>query len=185
MDLIAEKRKSLYSIVHNISRPYEGVPLEIKISNKAKDYLAYANTLFQEHKRVVVHCGNRDDSETLKQYAVALGKPCEVLNGDNLAIVEKGDRRMTHSQEKRELVQGGLDELAGSHEEFVIIYTGSVTCGLDLQAGVDLVLGLCTGANKTHDAFSFVQGMLRARKHQRMIAVLPEHGVGSIVSPYD
>lgn len=85
---------------------------------------------------------------------------------------------MTHSQEKKELVQGGLDQLAKDHEEFVVIYTGSVTCGLDLQAEVDLVLGLCTGANKTHDAFSFVQGMLRARNHKQMIVVLPENGVG-------
>jgi hypothetical protein len=27
--------------------------------------------------------------------------------------------------------------------------------------------------------------MLRARRHKRMIVVLPENGVGSIVTPYD
>jgi hypothetical protein len=47
---------------------------------------------------------------------VALGKPCEILNGDNLAIVEKEERRITHAQEKRELVQGGLDRLADENE---------------------------------------------------------------------
>lgn len=127
-----------------------------------------------------MHATSYTMANSIASACKADGKKVVHLHGHNNEIEgseEEGDQR-THAQYKREVIEGDMDQGWDC-----LIYTASVTAGLDIQAPVDLTIGVYS--RRTADPFAFVQGLLRARQTKKMHVILPIGADGDRCTPND
>lgn len=153
--------KSMYKIINNKSQHYEGNTVKIIPyigQQQRKEIVDKILSQLKSGLKVVVHCSSKKITKTLYEAAQEQKYLVKMYHGDNYDTdtISKYGINMKEAKEKDfKNINAAIKDVQ------LLVFTGTMTAGVDIQVQFDTFTHIFTGKDETPDAF--IQACFRVR----------------------